>query len=70
MRDATLFLQGLDGLLAWHQSEASRPENRKQLDLFLSVPSLGMAAYTLTAHLLRPAQLPTAHVYLPLALLS
>jgi hypothetical protein len=64
------FMAGLTDLLAWHRWQIADAENRKNIDLFFSVPGLALCRYALGCGLTERGELPGQTVFLPLDLLA
>lgn len=70
LRDAGLFLEGLEGLLREHRRAATAPDAYHWPETYLSLHGLGLAVCALRAGLIETGQLPADDVYLPRDLLT
>lgn len=64
------FIAQLNDLLDWHRQQSASVENRKNIDLFFSIPGLALCSLALGCGLAQRSELPEHEVFLPLNFLN
>jgi hypothetical protein len=58
-RDAGSLSEGLQDLLGWHRKEVQEPYNRRNPEMYLSLPALGLSILAVRGGLLQKSELPS-----------
>jgi hypothetical protein len=67
--DRSRYLEGLDGLLAWHRKEAPSKKNFRNPEFYICIPGLGLCRLAVQRQLCSATDLPQNDEFLPLELI-